>query len=615
MSKVMRSLVWAFVAVMLAAVMLSGCGSDQEKSARDSKVLTVYLWDTDLIKDLAPYIHEQMPDKDIEFIAGNNDLDLYHYFQEHGELPDIITVRRCAGTDVKDLQPYLMDFMSYDVVTEYSSYALQYYKNDNGEVNWLPICGIPQTIIANKDLFDQYSLELPKNYQEYVHACQVFADNGIKPYALDLAEDWSSHEMVQAGGIGELTSLDGISWRTQAEGATGDIAFDDDMWLKVFEETDRLLKDSHFSQEDMIYHTDTAMDLFVSGKAAMFHGSPVHLRQCQEKMDAKLVRLPYFSQTSDEGFIYMTPSLHVAFNKDLENQPERLQTALQVLGIMLSEEGQRLIANGDSVISLNPKVSSLADGMAGLENERRNSEYYIRYASQRSFAASVKAVQGLLTGTMNPYEAYEAFKAVINAPEDKAAEAVVNFDKTYSIGWHDKGGRQAASAILTTIREDAGAELALAPYYYFTSSIYKGECTADRLNLMIANKPNASSLYLTTLNGAQIRELVEHYLAGMGGFHPMNRRELPVASGMKLVVSKVDGGFALKDITVAGKPLVDSEEYMILLTDGMADVLQDMEPGEKLTPLAGTNLSQAWTKAMSNKAQPAEPEDYMELQK
>ena len=117
MSKVMRSLVWALAAVMLTAVMLTGCSSEQEKAARDSKVLTVYLWDTDLIKDLAPYIHEQMPDKDIEFIAGNNDLDLYHYFQEHGELPDIITVRRFAGTDAKDLQPYLMDFMSYDVVT------------------------------------------------------------------------------------------------------------------------------------------------------------------------------------------------------------------------------------------------------------------------------------------------------------------------------------------------------------------------------------------------------------------------------------------------------------------------------------------------------------------
>ena len=62
------------------------------------------------MKNIAPYIHEQFPDQDIEFIIGNNDTDLYSYFKEHGELPDIMTVRRFSGTDAQDLQPYLMDF-------------------------------------------------------------------------------------------------------------------------------------------------------------------------------------------------------------------------------------------------------------------------------------------------------------------------------------------------------------------------------------------------------------------------------------------------------------------------------------------------------------------------
>lgn len=39
------------------------------------------------MKNIAPYIHEQFPDQDIEFIIGNNDTDLYSYFKEHGELP------------------------------------------------------------------------------------------------------------------------------------------------------------------------------------------------------------------------------------------------------------------------------------------------------------------------------------------------------------------------------------------------------------------------------------------------------------------------------------------------------------------------------------------------
>ena len=122
----------------------------------------------------------------------------------------MITVRRFSGTDAQDLQPYLMDFCSYDVVSRYYSYALQYYKNSDNEIQWLPVCGLPQTIIANKTLFDQYGIKIPTNYQEYAESCQQFYENGIKPYSMDLAEDWSAHEVIQAGAIGEFTSLDGI---------------------------------------------------------------------------------------------------------------------------------------------------------------------------------------------------------------------------------------------------------------------------------------------------------------------------------------------------------------------------------------------------------------------
>ena len=114
--------------------------------------------------------------------------------------------RPVSYTHLQDLQPYLIDFASYDVVSKYYSYAVQYYKNAEDEIQWLPICGIPQTIIANKTLFDQYGIKIPENYEEYVQACQQFYDNGIKPYSMDLGEDWSNNEIIQAAAIGEFTS-------------------------------------------------------------------------------------------------------------------------------------------------------------------------------------------------------------------------------------------------------------------------------------------------------------------------------------------------------------------------------------------------------------------------
>lgn len=62
----------------------------------------------------------------------------------------------------------------------------------------------------------------------------------------------------------------------------------------------------------------------------MFHGYPALMQQLQTQMDAELICIPYFSQISEEAFVYMTPSLNIAFNKDLEKDQEKLETALML---------------------------------------------------------------------------------------------------------------------------------------------------------------------------------------------------------------------------------------------------------------------------------------------
>ena len=290
MKKAKQCLIALLSGALLAITVLSGCGQSQKAVSKNDDHLTVYLWENRLMKNIVPYIHEQFPDQDIEFITGNNDTDLYSYFEEHGELPDIITVRRFSGKDAQDLEPYLMDFASYDVVSRYYSYALQYYKNSKDEIQWLPICGMPQTIIANKTLFEQYGIKIPKNYKEYAQACQQFYDNGIKPYSLDLAEDWSAHEVIQTGAIGEFMSLDGIEWRSGAETSSREVKFDDGLWKRIFSETSRFLKDSHLGKDDILVNADIAYQTFVEGKAAMFHGYPALMQQLQMNQIASMDR-------------------------------------------------------------------------------------------------------------------------------------------------------------------------------------------------------------------------------------------------------------------------------------------------------------------------------------
>lgn len=601
--KVKRSLV---TVVLIFLIILSGC--TQAKEEKDDH-LTVFLWQSRLNKYLVPYIREQFPDKDIEFIVGNNDTDLYSYYNEHGELPDIITVHRYSGTDAIDLKDELLDLSAYDIVSEFYNYALQYYYNSDNGINWLPVCGIPQTIIANKTLFDRYDIKVPTNYEEYVKACDKFYKLGIKPYSMDLAEDWSNHEIIQGAAIGLFTSLEGIKWRNEVESTKGDILFDDEFWLKVYEQTSQFIKDSHFTADDLNVGVDEGWEMFINEESAMFHGTPDILKNSEKEMNgAELIRLPYFSQDDEEGYIYMTPSLHVALNKNLKDNKEKLETALAVVDCMISEKGQQLIANGDEVISFNLDVPSTMNVNKGLEEQLNKNNFYIRYAGQKSFKAAYDSIHGLLSGRMDEQEAYKALADGINNNNNNT-EPVISFENDYSIFLNKNNGRDGASSILTTVAKKMGTELALSPYYYFTSSIYKGDCSAKRIKLMIAQDTNAR-LYLLKLTGKEIYELVDRYLStNDGDITVTNKYELPIASGMKLVLDK---DLKLTDILVDGETIDLDKEYSIMLLEGIMPTLKALYDKD-YEPIENSGLSIEWNDYASLGQQPSAPEDYIEI--
>lgn len=601
--KVKRSLV---TVVLIFLIILSGC--TQAKEGKDDH-LTVFLWQSRLIKYLVPYIREQFPDKDIEFIVGNNDTDLYSYYNEHGELPDIITVRRYSGTDAIDLKDELLDLSAYDIVSEFYNYALQYYYNSDNGINWLPVCGIPQTIIANKTLFDRYDIKVPTNYEEYVKACDKFYKLGIKPYSMDLAEDWSNHEIIQGAAIGLFTLLEGIKWRNEVESTKGDILFDDEFWLKVYEQTSNFIKDTHFTANDLSVGVDEGWEMFINEESAMFHGTPEILKNSEKEMNgAELIRLPYFSQDDEEGYIYMTPSLHVALNKNLKDNKEKLETALDVVDCMISEKGQQLISDGGEVISFNLDVPSTMNVNKGLEEQLNKNNFYIRYAGQKSFKAAYDSIHGLLSGRMDEQEAYKALVDGINNNNNNT-EPVISFENDYSIFLNKNNGRDGASSILTTVAKKMGAELALSPYYYFTSSIYKGDCSAKRIKLMIAQDTNAR-LYLLKLTGKEIYELVDRYLStNDGDITVTNKYELPIASGMKLVLDK---DLKLTDILVDGETIDLDKEYSIMLLEGMMPTLKALYDKD-YEPIENSGLSIEWNDYASLGQQPSAPEDYIEI--
>ena len=146
-----------FFVMVTVLSLLSGCGGKSAEK-EDAETITVYLWSTSLYDKYAPYIQEQLPDINVEFVVGNNDLDFYRFLNENGGLPDIITCCRFSLHDASPLKDSLMDLSTTNAAGAVYDTYLNNFKNEDGSVNWLPVCADAHGFIVNKDLFEKYEI-------------------------------------------------------------------------------------------------------------------------------------------------------------------------------------------------------------------------------------------------------------------------------------------------------------------------------------------------------------------------------------------------------------------------------------------------------------------------
>ena len=127
MKKKKWSRVLSVLLVMVTVIsLLSGCGRKRAEK-EDAETITVYLWSTSLYEKYAPYIQKQLPDIQVEFIVGNNDLDFYRFLKENGGLPDIITCCRFSLHDASPLKALcsVPSLLSFDVTHPVSDRGLK----------------------------------------------------------------------------------------------------------------------------------------------------------------------------------------------------------------------------------------------------------------------------------------------------------------------------------------------------------------------------------------------------------------------------------------------------------------------------------------------------------
>ena len=603
-----------FLVMVTVISLLSGCGGKSAEK-EDAETITVYLWSTSLYEKYAPYVQEQLPDINVEFVVGNNNLDFYKFLKENGGLPDIITCCRFSLHDASPLKDSLMDLSTTNAAgAVYDSY-LSNFMNEDGSVNWVPVCADAHGFIANKDLFEKYDIPLPTDYESFVFACQAFDKVGIRGFTADYYYDYTCMETLQGLSASELSSVDGRKWRTAYSDPDNEKreGLDSTIWPEAFERMEQFIQDTGLSPDDLDMNYDDIVEMYQSGKLAMYFGSSSGVKMFQDQ-GINTTFLPFF-QKNGEKWLMTTPYFQVALNSDLTKDETRRKKAMKVLNTMLSEDAQnRIISDGQDLLSYSQDVNlKLTEYLKDVKPVIEENHMYIRIASNDFFLVSKDVVSRMITGEYDAEQAYQSFNSRLLEEKSISEKVILDSKKSYSNRFHSSGGNAAYSVMANTLRGIYGTDVLIATGNSFTGNVLKAGYTKKMVGSMIM--PNSLSAYSSKMSGAELKETVKNFIEGYeGGFIPFNRGSLPVFSGISVEIKETDDGYTLSKVTKDGKKVQDNDTFTVTCL-AIPKHMKAYPADENIVfDGADTTVKDTWTESVSeSNAVLAEPKDYITL--
>ena len=539
--------------------------SEVENIAEERIKVSVYCYDVALIKGLTPLLEERFPDVDLEVITGVNDISFLTMLNEHGELPDIMCMRRFSLNDAKYIRSNLMDLSRTEVAATFHSSILEQNRDEDGSIRWLPSCAEVDGLLASRKVFEENGLEIPTNYEEFENAMEVFKEKGIIPFISDFKYDYTCLEVLQGVSISQLMTLEGIEWRQKYESEKeGDhVTLDEKLWLPVFEKFYSFVETTGLGQKDTNNSFLVVNNEFNAKNAAVVRNTAAvcaELAITNGEIDP--VMLPFYGETENDNWILTYPTYQVAVSKKVEENSRKKEIVLDMLSLMLSEEGELATVQGAPLLSYTmTNQLELSPVFDTIMPEIERNHIYMRLASLEFFNASMTVVQGILKGQYpTPRDAFEAFNELL-LKDSATDDTIVYTSDIYEPYGMTETGNRAESSTLNLIREGLWVSSENKRYAYTETEgyektevaisfsglnatpVFKDDYTLYMLNNVICPR---KTVYIMDMTGAEIDQLLTELInVREDGSNPIiHENMLPVVSGFSYTIkNNGDGTF------------------------------------------------------------------------
>lgn len=284
-----------------------------------------------------------------DFAVGNEP-DVIQYFTD-ANASDVLAANKFVSVD--------------EIKAEYPDYAadtlpaaLAAATNPDGVARAIPTTGYWEGLFCNKDLFDQYGLELPTDWDKMVTAIETFKENDIVPIAVSLnnvPHYWVEFLMLSAAGPDGYTTV--------PETAPED-------WVKGLDMFKTLRDMGAFPVDTDTIDNDLAGELFKNKQAAMQLDGSWYAGGIPDQDNTVLVTFPVIPDgKASEGAMVGGISVGFYITKKAWEDPDKRDAAVKFVMAHTNKESVTLYwgGNGQAACAVEPLDTMTALGVSGLE--------------------------------------------------------------------------------------------------------------------------------------------------------------------------------------------------------------------------------------------------------
>lgn len=330
---------------------------------------------------------------------------------QSGELPDMFWMLQASAEELNeagalmDLTPFLeanpdiADALRQNMVEAFQADGVQY---------GLPYQPLVTGLFYNRDLLNEYGLELPSSFDELVEVSNTLQENGIVTIAQGAKDPYSVWAfLTMLSRFGFFDKIDAI--------LAGEESWENEDFLNYYEKIDLLREAGAFPTNISTQSYFQAVESFLDGKAAFLDSGTWDVQKIEASDIGENVGFwwgPTFADgVGDQMLSSVVPSAPIVVNANVEENEAKNQAVQRFLAFYYGTEGNQVMVDNQipAMTDLEVEVDASEHPVFASVMEQVLSPDYVSQPAQPDLVVSeaignamYDSIYGVMNGTYDP---------------------------------------------------------------------------------------------------------------------------------------------------------------------------------------------------------------------